>query len=120
MNKKLLSLVIVGALAITSLPLVGVSAAEVNTSNIKSASSSRNPSIGTGYVNYGAPVYSYVSAHEVKYAGQNTTTVRCDIDSSSFTDANSGWYYVRCKINGGSTYGFYYVKASDITSLRLR
>jgi|GEM_PF-2942947 hypothetical protein len=117
MNKKLLSLVIVGALAATSLPVVSVSAAEVNTSNIKSVSSittsSVNAFLSDGYVNYGAPVYS-LSGNTLSYVGQNTTTVRCARKSTSFTDANSDWYYIRCKINNGSTYAFYYVKASDV------
>lgn len=43
MNKKLLSVVIAGVLAVTSVPFVTVSAAEVKTSNVESTMRSYSP-----------------------------------------------------------------------------
>ncbi len=118
MNKKLLSLVLVGTLAVTSLPVIGVSAAEFDTSNVKSISSnlsasSRRP-VGNGYIAYDASVYYSIGSSK-RCAGSNISTVRCAIYTNNTTEANPDWYYVRCKVAGSSTYDYYYVLKSEVT-----
>ncbi|WP_294349410.1 hypothetical protein [uncultured Clostridium sp.] len=64
MNKKLLSLVIAGVLAVTSVPVVTVSAAEVKTSNVESTMRSYSPyqRIGIARAKKAISVYEKSSA----------------------------------------------------------
>jgi hypothetical protein len=112
MNKKLISIVIAGIIAVTSLPVVSASATEVNTFNTQSSTWRPRTLVGTKFVRLNADAYSSLSSHT--YAGKVSSTVKCAIYTNTATDNNPDWYYVRCKINGNSSYDFYYVKKENV------
>lgn len=121
MMKKLLSLLVLGVISVTSLPAVGVSAAEVNASNIESNmsvnSSSARTYVGTYYIDKGAYAYTFLPINQERFAGRVSSDVKCAVYTNSVTekdDANRKYYYVRCKVNGNSKYDFYYVYRSSV------
>ncbi|NRT80620.1 hypothetical protein [Clostridium beijerinckii] len=119
MKKRILSLFLLGAIAVASLPMIGASAAEVKNFNIKPVEdlASTRVYVGTYYIDQGAYAYNNLPMSNENFAGRVTSTVKCAIYTNKTTDlddANRKCYYVRCKVDGSSKYDFYYVYKSSV------
>ncbi|MBD7911466.1 MULTISPECIES: hypothetical protein [Clostridium] len=87
MNKKLLSLVIVGILTVTSLPAVTTSAAEINSTKSVISTVKARSSWQDGYILPGTDIYS--EPYSDRYYGSVQTKTEADIQYYG-----NGWYKV--------------------------
>ncbi|OCA97914.1 hypothetical protein [Clostridium beijerinckii] len=119
MKKRILSLFLLGVIAVASFPMTGASAAEVKNFNIKPVEdlASTRTYVGTYYIDQGTYAYSYLPMTHDNFAGRVTSTAKCAIYTNKTTDlddANRKCYYVRCQVDGSHKYDFYYVYKSSV------